>query len=101
MIWPVRFRQGKNLAEDLRQTLRSVFLDSHQFPDVANVKFCLLLRFPFGLMFAPLQRWPTPVQGHDKEGVNATIVVTMPMPRSTLNWFQDSGAREFKSPGPF
>jgi hypothetical protein len=63
MIRPVCFRQGKDFAKDLRQTLRSVFLDSHQFADVANVKLCLLLRFSFRLMFTPLQRGSIPVQG--------------------------------------
>lgn len=82
MIRPVRFRQGKNLAEDLRQTLLSLSWDSHQFPDAANAKFCLLLRFSFRLMFAPLGRGSIPVQWHDKEVINAAIVVTMPPPRS-------------------
>ena len=65
MIRPVCLRQGKNLAENLRQTLRSLPWDSHQFPDVANVKLCLILRFSFRLMFAPLGHGSIPVQWHD------------------------------------
>jgi len=65
MIRRVCFRQGKDLAENLRQTLRSLAWHSHQFPDAANVKLCLLLRFSFRLMFAPLGHGSIPVQWHD------------------------------------
>jgi hypothetical protein len=41
VIRPVCFRQGKNLSENLRQTLRSIPWNSHHVADVAEVKFCL------------------------------------------------------------
>jgi hypothetical protein len=78
MIRPVCFRQGKNLAENLRQTLRSLSWDSHHIPDVANGKFCLLLRFSFRLMFAPLGHGSIRVQWHNKQVIDATIVMTTP-----------------------
>src|SRR5215475_4854145 len=47
MNWPLCFRQGKNLPENLRQTLRSLALDTHHIADVADLKFCLASFFFF------------------------------------------------------
>jgi hypothetical protein len=40
-VW---FRQGKNLSKNLREPLCFLRWDTHHIADVADLKFCLLLR---------------------------------------------------------
>jgi hypothetical protein len=44
MVRPVCFRQGKNLSKNLREALRSFPWGTHHIADVADLKFCLLVR---------------------------------------------------------
>jgi hypothetical protein len=57
MVRPFCFRQGKNLSKSLREALCSFPWHTHHIADVADLKFCLLLRSFFGQLQAkPLQQ---------------------------------------------
>jgi len=59
MVRPVRLRQGKDLSKNLREALRFFLSDTHHIADVAQLKFCLLLR-----LFLVAEARATPLPRH-------------------------------------